>query len=59
MRFTGRLAMNREYVLFDFDGIVSDTSEGIINFAIYAPEKFGITCEDRRALLQIHRTAAV
>ena len=50
MRFTGRSTMNREYVLFDFDGTVSDTSEGIINSAIYALEKFGITCEDRRAL---------
>ena len=42
--------MDKKYVLFDFDGTVSDSSEGIINSVIYALSKYGIKEENKEAL---------
>ena len=42
--------MGKKYVLFDFDGTVSDSSEGIINSVIYALSKYGIKEENKEAL---------
>ena len=38
------------YVLFDLDGTLTDSGTGIINSAIYALGKFGITIKDRKEL---------
>ena len=32
-----------QYLLFDLDGTLTDSAEGITNSAAYALEKFGIT----------------
>lgn len=37
---------NYNYILFDFDGTVVDTSMGVINAAVYALDKFGIKIEN-------------
>lgn len=42
--------MDKKYVLFDFDGTVSDSSEGIINSVIYALSKYGIKEENKEVL---------
>lgn len=42
--------MRLEYVLFDFDGTIADTSEGIIKSVAYALEKFGIKAESEAEL---------
>ena len=42
--------MGNKYVLFDFDGTVSDSSDGIINSVIYALSKYGIKEENKKAL---------
>ena len=39
-----------EYVLFDLDGTLTDSSEGIINAAIYALEKLNIEVNERDEL---------
>ena len=39
-----------KYVLFDLDGTLTDSGPGIINSAIYALGKFGITIKDRKEL---------
>lgn len=39
-----------DYFLFDLDGTLTDSAEGIINSVTYALNKFGITVEDREAL---------
>ena len=39
-----------KYVLFDLDGTLTDSGPGIINSAIYALGKFGITIKDRKQL---------
>ena len=33
---------NYRYVLFDLDGTLTESGEGIINSAVYALKKFGI-----------------
>lgn len=42
--------MRRDYLLFDLDGTLTDSGEGIINSVIYALEAYGIHEEDRDAL---------
>lgn len=37
-------------ILFDLDGTITDSSEGIINSVIYALEKIGVTITDRSIL---------
>lgn len=39
-----------ETILFDLDGTIIDSEEGIINSAIYALSKFGINAENRASL---------
>lgn len=39
-----------KYVFFDLDGTLTDSGPGIINSAIYALDKFGITITDRKQL---------
>lgn len=39
-----------KYVFFDLDGTLTDSGTGIINSAIYALGKFGITIKDRKEL---------
>ena len=39
-----------KYILFDLDGTLTDSGTGIINSAIYALGKFGITVKDRKEL---------
>ena len=39
-----------KYVFFDLDGTLTDSGPGIINSAIYALGKFGITITDRKQL---------
>ena len=39
-----------KYVFFDLDGTLTDSGPGIINSAIYALGKFGITISDRKQL---------
>ena len=34
-----------KYCLFDFDGTVADTSEGIIRSARFALDKMGVSCD--------------
>ena len=36
---------NYRYVLFDLDGTLTESGEGIINSAVYALKKFGIEPE--------------
>ncbi|MDU3112701.1 MAG: HAD hydrolase-like protein, partial [Megasphaera sp.] len=36
-----------KYVLFDLDGTLTDSKEGIINSVAYALEKMGISSEGR------------
>lgn len=38
------------YILFDLDGTVSDTGEGIYNGVKYALEKYGITENNKTVL---------
>ena len=37
-------------VLFDLDGTLTDSGEGIINSVVYALDKWGIKVEDREGL---------
>lgn len=39
-----------DVILFDFDGTLVDTGEGILNGITYTLNKFGITVEDRASL---------
>lgn len=39
-----------EYILFDLDGTLTDSGNGIINSVIYALNRFGINENDRNAL---------
>ena len=39
-----------KYVLFDLDGTLTDSQEGIINSILYALKSFGIAVEDRNSL---------
>lgn len=41
----------KRYILFDLDGTLTESGEGIINSVIYALKKKGITVEDRSMLL--------
>ena len=34
--------MNKKYILFDLDGTLTDSGEGITKSVVYALEKFGI-----------------
>ena len=38
------------YILFDLDGTITDTGEGIYNGVIYALEKYGITENNKTTL---------
>lgn len=42
--------MRKKYVLFDLDGTLTDSQEGIMNSIIYALDYFGIQVEDRGSL---------
>ena len=42
--------MGYKYILFDFDGTISDSKEGVIDSAIYVLGLFGITVDDRESL---------
>lgn len=42
---------NYDYVLFDLDGTLTDSSEGIINCAVFALSHFGIEVKDRSTLM--------
>lgn len=43
-------AMKKTYVLFDLDGTLTDSQEGIMNSIVYALDHYGITVEDRSSL---------
>ena len=43
---------NKQIYLFDLDGTLTESSDGIINCVIYALEKFGIQESDRENLLR-------
>ena len=40
-----------DYILFDLDGTLTDSAEGIVNSVIYALKKFGIEENDREKLV--------
>ncbi|HCS74720.1 MAG TPA: phosphoglycolate phosphatase, partial [Clostridiales bacterium] len=42
--------MKYQYVLFDLDGTITDSGEGIVNSVMYALNKYGIIVEDRNEL---------
>lgn len=42
--------MARKTILFDLDGTLTDSGEGIINCVIYALERFGLPIPDRESL---------
>lgn len=42
--------MDKKVILFDLDGTLTDSAEGIINSVIYALKTYGIENEDREAL---------
>lgn len=42
--------MRKKYVLFDLDGTLTDSQEGIMNSIEYTLNHFGIQVEDRRSL---------
>lgn len=42
--------MKKNYILFDLDGTLTDSSEGIFNSIIYALNTFGIQIADRQSL---------
>ena len=44
--------MGWKYLLFDLDGTLTDSSEGILNCVIYALEAANIEIPDRETLLQ-------
>ncbi len=43
--------MNKKYILFDLDGTLTDSREGIINSIIYALNFYDITVTDRESLV--------
>lgn len=42
--------MSYKYILFDFDGTISDSKEGVIDAAMYVLSLYGIEIEDRESL---------
>lgn len=42
--------MSKKYVLFDLDGTLTDSRDGILNSIEYALKSYGITVEDRDSL---------
>ena len=42
--------MEKKYILFDLDGTLTDSADGIINSVIYALKSYGIEADDRDAL---------
>lgn len=42
--------MKKRYLLFDLDGTLTDSAEGICRSVIYALEQFGIAVEDEQSL---------
>ena len=42
--------MKKKYILFDLDGTLTDSQEGILNSIEYALKHYGIVVEDRSAL---------
>lgn len=45
--------MERKVILFDLDGTLTDSGEGIINCAVFALEHFGLSVPSREALRSI------
>ena len=45
--------MERKVILFDLDGTLTDSGEGIINCAVFALEHFGLSVHSREALRSI------
>ena len=41
---------NKEYILFDLDGTLTDPAEGITNSVEYSLKKYGIKVEDKKSL---------
>lgn len=39
-----------DFILFDLDGTIIDSDQGVVNSVIYAAEHFGIEIKDRTAL---------
>ena len=50
--------MRKKYILFDLDGTLTDSSEGITKSVQYALDKLGITENDEAVLKKIYRTSA-
>ena len=48
-----KTANNIKYVLFDLDGTISDSYEGITKSVVYALEKMGITPPENRETLRV------
>ncbi|MCX4313050.1 MAG: HAD hydrolase-like protein [Clostridia bacterium] len=48
-----KTANNIKYVLFDLDGTISDSYEGITKSVVYALEKMGITPPENREALRV------
>jgi phosphoglycolate phosphatase len=44
------MKLDREFIIFDLDGTIADSEEGIINSAIYALERFGFEYGSREEL---------
>lgn len=42
--------MSYSVILFDLDGTLTDSAEGIVNSVVYALERKGIPCADKQAL---------
>ncbi len=42
--------MKKQYVLFDLDGTLTDSGEGIMNSVVYALKSYGVAVEDRSSL---------
>ena len=49
--------MGWKYILFDLDGTLTDSNEGILNCVVYALEAAGMEIPDRD-LIKIYRTAS-
>lgn len=41
---------NKQHILFDLDGTITDPKEGITNAVLYALDKLNITCDDKESL---------
>lgn len=50
--------MGWKYILFDLDGTLTDSNEGILNCVVYALEAAGMEIPDRETLLKFIGTAS-